>query len=500
VTRQVPIQLNVGSALRWLGTVYRNPADALKEHISNAIDEHLAAQTAGRAVTHCDVVFTLARQAITIEYPYGMDRREFEAALQRVADSAKKSRDVGQIGRLGIGIFSFQQVGRKCVFFSRKSPEDDTICVTLKEGADKAQFDSALRHDALERPGIRIQITELKFDPTKARGPLSPERLRQIFAEKFDGYLRKGWLRVRIRCGSREYDVVPAPIDLPRVAKGLEKVRVPSQPGRTVGLNLYFDPSGKGLVSIRHMGVVVVEDIKTLSAYGFEDSVYASGYVKGFIDADFLEPLPARTGFEENSDWIGFLDVLDKHRPQIEAEVETLRQEEREKALSEIQRAAIKMAWEILDSEEFRDLELPGGMARSKSPPKKERSVSTGRETGERSREPGDRQRSGGLRINYVERPFETGPTRHSRLVGGEVQANELNPDYKREMTGPDESKLAYATLMIGKEAIAYNDKSGTSDEQLERFLSFYFRVKERIAPHVAIPGKRGRGRPRKLV
>jgi hypothetical protein len=67
-------------------------------------------------------------------------------------------------------------------------------------------------------------------------------------------------------------------------------------------------------------------------------------------------------------------------------------------------------------------------------------------------------------------------------------------------MTGPDESKLAYATLMIGKEAIAYNDKSGTSDEQLERFLSFYFRVKERIAPHVAIPGKRGRGRPRKLV
>lgn len=500
MTRQVQIQLNVGSALRWLGTVYRNPADALKEHISNAIDEHLEAQHAGRALTYCEVVFTLAKKAITIEYPYGMDKREFEAALQRVADSAKTSRDVSQIGQLGIGIFSFQQVGRKCAFFSRKSPEVDTICVTLKEGADKAQFDSALKRDALERPGIRIQITELKFDPTKARGPLSPERLRQIFADKFDSYLRKGLLRVRIRCGSREYDVSPVHIDLPRVAKGLEKVRVPSQPGQTVGLDLYFDPSGKGVVSIRHMGVAVVQDIKTLSAYGLEDSVYAGGYVKGYIDADFLEPLPARTGFEENSDWIAFLDVLDKHRPQIEAEVETLRQEEREKALSEIQRAAIKMAREILDSDEFRDLELPGGMTRSKSPSEKERGGRTGRETGERSKEPGDRPRTGGLRINYVERPFETGPAKHSRLLGGEVQANELNPDYRREMAGANESMLAYATLMIGKEAIGYNDKSGGSDEQLERLLSFYFRVKERIAPHVGIPGKRRRGLPRKLV
>lgn len=500
MTRQVQIKLSVGSALRWLGTVYRNPADAVKEHISNAIDEHLKAQAAGSAAPHCDVVFTLDKRAVTVEYPYGMDRREFEAALQRVADSAKRSSDVGQIGRLGIGIFSFQQVGRKCVFFSKKSPEVDTISVTLKEGSDKAQFDTALRRDALERPGIRIQIAELKFDPTKARGPLSPERLQQTFAEKFDGYLRKGWLRIKIRCGSREYPVAPLPIDLPRLAKGLEKVWVPGQPTKTVSLYLYFDPSGKGVVSVRHMGVAVVEDVKTLTAYGLEDSVYAGGYVKGFVDADFLEPLPARTGFEENTDWMAFLDVLDKQRPQIEAEVETLRQEEREKALSEIQQAAIRMAREILDTDEFRDLELPGGTIRTRPPPEKERSVPPGRQTGERSREPGDRPRKGGLRINYVERPFETGAAKHSRFVGGEVQANELNPDFRREMSGPDEAKLAYATLMIGKEAIAYNDKSGSGDEHLERLLSFYFRVKERIAPLVAVPGKRRRGHPRKLV
>jgi hypothetical protein len=369
----------------------------------------------------------------------------------------------------------------------------------LKEGSDRAQFDSALRREALERPGIRIQITDLKFDPTKARGPLSPERLAQTFAEKFDGYLRKGWLRIRVRCGSRAIDVAPLPMDLPRLGKGIETVRLPSQPGKTVALNLFFDSAGKGIVSIRHMDVSVVEDVKTLSAYGLEESVFAGGYVKGFIDADFLEPLPARTGFEENADWTAFLDLLDKQCPQIEAEVELLRQEEREKALSEIQRAAIQMAREILDSEGFRDLELLGGATRTKAPSEKERAVPAGRQTGERSKEPGDRRQTGGPRINYVERPFETGPAKHSRFVGGEVQANELNPDFRREMVGPDEAKLAYATLMIGKETIAYNDKSGMSDDHLERLLSFYFRVKERIAPRVGVPGKRGRGRPRKL-
>lgn len=500
MTRQVAIQLNVGSALRWLGTVYRNPADAIKEHISNAIDEHLKAQRDGRAALYCDVVFTLDKRVIGIDYPYGMDRREFEAALQRVADSAKKVSGVGQIGRLGIGIFSFQQIGRKCTFFSKRDAEADTLRVTLTEGSDRAQFDSALKREALERPGMRIQITDLKLDPTKARGPLSPERLQQTFAEKFDGYLRRGWLRIKIRSGSQALDVAPLPIDLPRLAEGLETVRIPGRIGKTVGLNLYFDLSGKGVVSIRHMGVAVVEDLKTLSAYGLEESIYASGYVKGFIDADFLEPLPARTGFEESADWTAFLDLLDKQRPQIEAEVELLRQKEREKALSEIQRAAIRLAKEILDSDEFRDLELPGGTTRTKSPSERERTVTTGRPTGERSAEPGDRRQPGGLRINYVERPFETGPARHSRFVGGEVQANELNPDFKNQMMGPDEAKLAYATFIIGKEAIAYNDKSSTADDYLERLLSFYFRVKERIAPHVAVPGKRRRGRSQRLM
>lgn len=500
MTRRVPIKLNVGNALQWLGTLYRNPADAIKEHISNAIDEHLKAQKAGVARENCHVILTLEKSKVTIEYPYGMDKREFEAALQRVADSAKKTLDVTQIGQLGIGIFSFQQIGKRCTFFSKKAVGSETIRVTLKERMDEAEFDTALKRDALDEPGIRIIISELKFDPTKPRGPLAPEKLSKVFAEKFDGYLKKGWLRVDIKSGAKSYPVEPLKIDLPRVAKGLSNLHLPGEPKKRVSLDLYFDPSGKGTVAIRHMGVVVVEDLKELLAYGLEESIYAEGYVKGFIDADFLRPLPARTGFEENQEWVSFLELLDSQRPQIEAEVEQLKEEQREKALSEIQRRAIELAREILDLDEFKDLELPGGLAKTRQPPEAERSVETGRRTGERSKEPGERREPRSLRINYEEKPFEDGSSRHSRFLGGVIQANTLNPDYLQEWAGPEEAKLAYAALIIGKETVTYNDKSGGSDDYLEKLLGFYFKLKARIAPGGVVPGKRGPGRPRKVA
>lgn len=502
MSRKVPIRLNVGSALQWLGTLYRNPSDAIKEHISNAIDEHLKAQHNGVARRSCHVIFTIEKSKVIIEYPYGMDKREFNEMLQRVADSAKKKSDAPQIGRLGIGIFSFQQIGRKCTFFSKKAVNSETIRVTLKEGYDDAEFETALKRDTLNEPGIKIIISELKFDPIKPRGPLAVEKLRKVFAEKFDGYLKKGWLNISIKFGSRNFDVEPLKIDLPRVAKGLNTLYLPGQPNNIVSLDLYFDPSGKGTVAIRHMGVAVVENLKELSAYGLEDSIYAEGFVRGFIDADFLVPLPARTGFDENKEWESFIILLDKHRPQIEAEVESFKQKEREKALTEIQKRAIELAGEILDLDEFKDLELLGGST------KRHKAKHTGKKSTKKEKtkeirtqkEVGERQSKTGLKINFVEIPFEDGARLHSRFTPGRLEINELNPDFLQEKKGPPEWMLAYATLLIGKETIAYNDKTGRSDDQLEKLLSFHFKLKTRIPYSGIVSGKRRHKRANALM
>src|SRR3972149_5738210 len=187
-----------------------------------------------------------------------MSRAEIESALERVADSAKRAGSTRTIGRLGIGIFSFQQVGRRCTFYTRKTPLAETLCVGLKEGSDQASVETALARARLDRPGMRVVISELKFDPTRSRGPIAPDTLRRYLAEKFESYLREGWLTIEIRTGVGRFAVTPARIRLP--------------------------------------GVSIVDDLKALAAYGLETSAWAQGSVRGVIDADFLTPLPARSG------------------------------------------------------------------------------------------------------------------------------------------------------------------------------------------------------------
>jgi len=588
--RKVPIKLHTANALRWLGSLYRNPAEAIKEHVSNAIDEHLKAKSIGKAFPVCKVAFILEKDEVTIEYPYGMSNDEFEDAFQRVADSAKKNIDSKQIGQLGIGMFSFLQIGKKCIFFSKKNKEDQTIKVTLREGSDDAGFETAVKRESLIEPGIKVIISGLLFDPTKPRGPLSPEKLQKLFAEKFDSYLKNKSLEILIHTKGGSYAVKPLKIDLPRVGESYENWPLTKNRDKRFCLKLYFDPSGKGTVSIRHTGVAIVDDIKTLTAYGLEESVYANGDVKGFIEADFLKPLPARTGFEENNDWISLLDELDNLRPSIEAEVEDLRQEETKKKLTEVQGKAIELAREILNTEEFKDLELLEGFGGRKLPesrlppngfdfvpssirlepgktgtlllkafvPKvvpdnsevqlsindssvelkihnlllkasevdKDGVVATHVSFVGKSKttipailtatagnlkaiahiriaEPGQIRKpeeKEGPRINYEEKPFEEGPLKHSQYISRIIQINTLNSDYKREMIGPDEAKLVYATLMIGKETIAYNDKSGVVDDYLEKILSFYFRLKSKLTGTSPTAVERPRGRPRKII
>lgn len=479
---RVPIQLHVANALQWLGTLYRTPADALKEHVSNAIDEHVKAGLRGDALDRCRVHFILDRRHIAVEYPYGMSRQEFETALQRVADSAKRTTP-GAIGRLGIGIFSFQQIGRRCTFYSRKTMASETLKVVLKEGSDEAFIETSLARERLDRPGLRVVISELKFDPTRPRGPLAPDALRRYLAEKFESYLREGWLEIQLVAGMAHFDVTPPRIQLPRLLRDLKEVPLAGDHRKRVRLELYFDPSGHGRVAIRQAGVSIVENLAAASAYGLEQSVYAQGFVRGFIDADFLEPLPSRSGFEENDDWLGVLDLLDGLRPSIQSEVDEHLSAERAKELADIERRALRVARDILDLDEFRDLLLPGGLAKRARPVPQPPPEPSGRARRTRSKttpvDPGQVASRRGQRIRYEEVAFENGSRAHSRFVNGVVQANSLHPDYKHAARST-ESRLAYAAMLIGKETIAFNDRSGIAGDFLEKLLDYHFKLQAR--------------------
>lgn len=497
MAKKVEIQANLANLLTYIGSLYRNPADAMKEYVSNALDEWQK----GDMATPCEVDCRLehSKIVITCNQP-GMDEREFRDALQRVADSAKPGLGLPQIGQLGIGLFAFNQVGRKCTFLSKKGKNAPTVKVVLSSNSDEAQFDTALRREALEVPGTTITIEQLLHDPLKPRSNIGFGRLQGFFADRFDHYLNSGSLTLTIHAGDKESAVRPREVKLKSIGSAFSKVRLQRTPSKAFACTLWFDPLGKSTVAIRHTGLPIVEDVKTMQAYGLEGSVFGSGYVRGYIDADFLKPQPARTSFVEDDDWINFLDTLDSIRPSLEKEVADLRKERERHQLTGLQRMAIQIAADILSSPEFQDLaplgglRLPHAVRPTKAPAKPMKSPKPGKPP-HLPKEPGKKRRGGRINLEEVDFTDETQPDRlHCRFLSGKVQVNKLNQDFQREMAGTEPEKLAYATLMIGKETIAYDDVSKASNEHLEKLLTFLFQAKGYVG-RAATTGLRARGR-----
>lgn len=476
--RRIEVKVNTANVLRSLGTLYRNPAEAIKEYVSNALDSFLANPG---TVDVCQVDYKLTAGSITINCNTpGMNQKEFEAALQSVADSVKQKLEVYQIGRLGIGIWAFHQCGRRAEFLSKKGPKDETIKVVLKEGDDHAEVSSATKKEQLSAAGMQVKITSLKTAPTIAKSPLSASRLCKVFAEKFDSYLRKGLLRINISSQGKDYKVEPMEITLPKIAKDYSVQYLDGNLDKKVELFLWFEPAGKGRVGIRHMGIPIVEDIQSIQAYGLEESIYAKGDLFGYIDADFLSPLPARTAFEENQDWISFLTLLDRIRPSIEAEVQLLRAEMQTERAQEIYEKAIDLARDILQSEGLTDLEwLRGGRIKPRGPVKRHETHPTTKRTG-KHRTLGTELDEEGLKISLLERPFEDGPSHHSQFNAGVLQVNTLNPDYQEEMSKSGKDQVYYIASLIGKEVVAFNDKTGLADASLEKALTFSFAMRRK--------------------
>ena len=66
--RVIDVEINKVNALITLGSMYRNAAEAIKEYVSNALDEWAVAQHQGRVKGPCQVQFKLSRSSITIDY------------------------------------------------------------------------------------------------------------------------------------------------------------------------------------------------------------------------------------------------------------------------------------------------------------------------------------------------------------------------------------------------------------------------------------------------
>lgn len=354
---------DTANAIKYLGTHYTDPRAGIAEQISNALDEHRKSDTSGP----CVIEVELQEDTIIIQYPYGMSEEKFRKELQDIANCGKQDLEVEQIGRFGIGLFSFMRMGKKAEFLSKANPEDRCTKVTISEGTDKVDINTpkkreVRKHGLDEQAGICIKISRLKSDPTDGRKKLGWSKLPSHLSRKFSSFLRSGDLEIRLKypANDKVVEVEPPSIDLPRIAENFGPFYIKGDEEKEVSLQLYHHPEGNGVVKIRQAGVVVVEDVSEMDDdYGLAESVFGSGDLHGFIDADFLKPLPSRNAFEETEDWFHFLVKLDEIEPALQAEIQKRKREREMRKKKRMQKQAAEIVEKIFDEDEIlRELEL----------------------------------------------------------------------------------------------------------------------------------------------
>ena len=115
---------------------------------------------------------------------------------------------------------------------------------------------------------------------------------------------------------------------------------------------------------MRHTGVVIIEDIRELYEYEMKGSILVSGLIKGFVDAEFLSPLPARAQFFEDESLTKLLDSLQEIGVELDKEITGFRDEADNARVQALFGRATRLAREIFSQEEFLDLELIDGLRR----------------------------------------------------------------------------------------------------------------------------------------
>lgn len=484
----VDVELNKANALITLGSMYRSAADAIKEYVSNALDEWAMARSRGAPDQQCQVTFVLEKKAISIDYNApGMDAESFETALRHVVDSAKRDSAVPQIGRLGIGLWAFNQVGTQATFISKRSSDSPTLKVILSRDSAEARFLTPDPSEERSTPGMTITITGLFQDPTRRYGPLSQARLKHVLADRFDTYLRTGQLTISIKCSGNETEVIPIQLDLPEIGARFQESHIEGEPDKIFTTRFWFDPSGQGRVSMRHTGVVVVEDIRELFDFELSGSILISGLIKGYVDADFLSPLPARGQFLEDDNLAKLLNGLQSIGEELDSEITGFRDEAEAERLQALFRRATRVAREILSQDEFMDLELIDGLRRisrvNGDSLVGSESQSNGHEVNGHETNGHRRNGANGGSARRARRPILRrsdfgGDVRHrSRLNDGAIEININNPDFLALSRVPRSHQVAYVAMLLGKEIIAYNDSSRASDEALEKMAAYGTRV-----------------------
>jgi len=168
--RQLPICVSRKILADVSSGIYRTPANALKEVVSNAFDAGATRVRVSTNIPYFDI-FTCEDDG------KGMSAEDFIEVMQRIGSSAKREEgklsDGGRpiIGKIGIGLLAVAQICNKFSVISKRKGSKAYFQATI----DLKQFDEVEREDAYRKGEGEISLGQYEIDEN-LRDEVGPER------------------------------------------------------------------------------------------------------------------------------------------------------------------------------------------------------------------------------------------------------------------------------------------------------------------------------------
>ncbi len=307
----IPIKIgNEQEVIRQLFSLYggRDPTEALKEYISNAVD----ARRSGKPVC---VYITLDRnngEIVVADNGVGMPYEKLKMLPQSLGESSSKG-DINKRGEKALGLLAFGNLGDRAMIVSRNGSDQYGAlyldAVKFRANAEKMDYPAVRRlFDTVFDQGTIVRINGIQkkdFDQY-----FQPERLRASMQDIYDPLVRRGELQIYIKShGEKDKHIEVQPVQrsgiitLERITQTTEPI-IKTEKGNVHGTtyaNIWLDPNASNAkVATYNKGVRVLSSVTQLRE--FNHFPWNSGKLSGFIDENFCVLTPQRESYMRDTE------------------------------------------------------------------------------------------------------------------------------------------------------------------------------------------------------
>ncbi|MBI4144208.1 ATP-binding protein [Candidatus Woesearchaeota archaeon] len=453
MSRDVPYEIaDTMFVVEQIGRGYTNAVSALKEYITNCVDEYTKSRILGSPIRHPTIAVNINRDdhCITIQdFALGMSPGFLEQLPASIAKGFKRG-NPDMRGEKAMGMHAWRSIGERAIILTRTHESNGSYaCLRMENGKDKAIFE-LLDERIVERDlgpgfaqGTRVAIYGIQ--PSVLNKSFTLAGLQRALGQVYDPILREKEVIIQVGLDGSWKTIQPVARNGEIVLEDKVIVEFRKQGEFINGrfaIMLWLNPDGVSEKIGCYSKGVYLTDLCSMEE--FDDFPWNSGKLSGFVDDNFCRPVQNREGYDKNTKaFEELVRILELYQPRVEEIVRRAEQEQEETKAQGIVQQLMAMFGKAYTQNPF-----TLGIRGPKGPPNGGSGGSGGGNGGARKGIP--------YAINIGEFGADEAHLRSTLGSIDDILINEGHPDYQRLVQGrPKGCKEAiqYLIALIAREA-----------------------------------------------